>query len=125
MKEKLPYYFDAHDKIFEFARKLRRSETSAERYFWLILRNRKIAGLKFRRQHPIGKYVVDFYCHEKKLAIELDGCIHDLPEVKNHDNDRMKVIEQLGVTVLRFTNDEIFNDLNNVINKIINNINLN
>jgi imidazole glycerol-phosphate synthase subunit HisF len=119
MKQKLPYYFEATDKIFEFAKELRHSQTSSEKYLWQILRNRKIDGLKFRRQHPLGKFVVDFYCHEAKLVIELDGNVHDNPEVKTYDIERQKTIEQLGLTVLRFTNDAIFNDLDGVVHQII------
>ena len=121
MKQKKPYYFDATDKIFEFAKELRHSRTSSEKFLWQIIRNRKITGLKFRRQHPLGKFVADFYCHEAKLVIELDGGIHEKPEVKTYDKDRQETIEQLGLKVLRFTNDDIFNNLETVIYKIINN----
>jgi Uncharacterized protein conserved in bacteria len=89
-----------------------------KKFLWQVLRNRKVAGLKFRRQHPLGKFVVDFYCHEAKLVIELDGNIHEMPEVKVYDKDRQETIEQLELTVLRFTNDEIFNNLESVVNKI-------
>lgn len=122
MKQKLPYYFEATNKIFEFAKELRHSQTSSEKYLWQILRNRKIEGLKFRRQHPLGKFVVDFYCHEAKLVIELDGSVHEISEVKTYDKDRQETIEQLGLTVLRFTNDEIFNNLDSVVHKIIGHI---
>ena len=123
MKNKQPYYFDASDKIFEFAKELRHSQTSAENFLWQILRNRRIEGTKFRRQHPLGNFVADFYCHEAKLVIELDGSIHEITEVKQYDNERQAAIEQLGLTVLRFTNDEIFSDIDKVIQKIINHLN--
>lgn len=119
MSNNQPYYYNAPDKIFEFAKELRHSQTSAEEFLWQILRNRRIEEMKFRRQHPLGNFVVDFYCHEAKLVIELDGSIHEIPDVKLYDKERQAAIEQLGLTVLRFTNDEIFSDIDNVIHKII------
>jgi len=82
------------------------------------LRNRKIENCKFRRQHPIGKFVADFYCHEKKLVVEVDGGYHNEQEQKEHDEARTQIINEYGITVIRFTNDEILNNLQSVINKI-------
>jgi very-short-patch-repair endonuclease len=64
---------------------LRKSETEAEKLLWQVLKNRKCAGLKFRRQHPFGRFVLDFYCHERALAVEVDGCIHKNRDVKERD----------------------------------------
>jgi very-short-patch-repair endonuclease len=72
------------------------------------VRNRKVLDLKIRRQHPVGPYVADFYCHELKLVIEIDGEIHDLEEVKQRDERREKHLRDLGVKILRFRNDDVF-----------------
>ena len=76
--------------LLAFARELRQNETDAERLLWRLLRNRSLAGAKFRRQHPFPPYVLDFYCHELKLAIELDGGQHNLPEGRLHDKVRRR-----------------------------------
>ena len=76
--------------LLAFARELRQNETDAERLLWRLLRNRYLAGAKFRRQHPFPPYVLDFYCHELKLAIELDGGLHNLPEGRLHDKVRRR-----------------------------------
>ena len=91
-----------------FRRELRRHQTPAERKLWTILRDRRLAALKFRRQHPIGSYVVDFYCHSARLAIELDGGVHDDPQRVAYNADRQRQIEASGVTVLRFENEDVF-----------------
>jgi len=78
--------------------------------------------LKFRRQHPISIYIADFYCHSKKLIIEIDGSIHTLPEVSRNDISRQKDLEDLGIRVIRFTNKDILNDLETTIGKIENSI---
>lgn len=85
---------------------------------WQFLRNKNINGLKFRRQHYIKSYIVDFYCTEKTLSIELDGGIHLNKEQQEYDQFRTKVLTELGVTELRFTNEEIIENITAVINKI-------
>lgn len=75
-------------------------------------------GVKFRRQHPLGKYIADFYCHKLKLVIELDGNIHQLPEVIQNDLEKQDFLESEGLKVLRFTNDEIFGQLDKVLEQI-------
>jgi len=92
--------------------------TRAERTLWFSLRGRQVGGYKFRRQHGIGKYVVDFYCPELKLAIEADGDSHLSEEAKAYDARRQQWIEQLGVKFLRFTDDEIFSNADRVIKRI-------
>ena len=64
-------------KLYQYGRELRQSSTKAEKILWEYLRNRNLDGMKFRRQHPIDKFIADFYCHEKKLVVELDGAVHD------------------------------------------------
>ena len=99
------------------ARQLRKNSTVPERLLWSRLRGRNLAGLKFRRQHPIGDFVVDFYCHEHHLAIELDGESHaDRGEA---DRRRQEIIERLGVRVVRYGNDDILKDLDTVLEQIL------
>lgn len=109
---------------FEFAglvteaRKLRERQTPAEEIFWELARNRKFAGLKFRRQHQIGGYIVDFYCDEKKLVVEFDGGVHDRPDQAKHDSKRDQYLSSIGCSVLRFKNEEFLNDPQTVLEKI-------
>ena len=85
-----------------------------------MARNRKILGLKFRRQHPLNYFIADFYCHEALLVIEIDGSIHDLEEVKQRDIQREKIINELGITVIRCTNDELFTEPDTIVKRIEN-----
>ena len=102
----------------EFARELRHRETEAEQKLWGLLRNRQLKGKKFRRQHAIAKYVVDFYCNECKLAIELDGNFHTTEEAKEYDKSRTVLLNELGITIIRFWNEEVIKDSEKVILKI-------
>jgi len=104
--------------LVEQARQLRKNQTPAEEIFWQIVRNRKFLNLKFRRQHQIGSYITDFYCNEHKLVIEIDGDIHLTNEQSTRDRDRDDYLRSVGNTILRFKNEEIYNDLENVLNKI-------
>jgi len=106
-------------KAFSNARELRKSMTEAEVMLWEKLRNKKLKGLKFRRQHPIAGYIADFYCHEIKLIIELDGGIHDLPDYKEHDEGRTFKLEASVIMVIRFKNDEVLYNIEEVLNRII------
>ena len=83
------------------------------------IRNRRLHGLKFRRQHPLHYYIADFYCHEKRLIIEVDGGIHHEANIKEHDENRTAELDRLGITVIRFTNDQIFNQLEQVLEEIV------
>ncbi len=94
------------------------AQTEAEEKLWQSLRNRKLVNLKFRRQHPFGKYVLDFYCHEVKLCVEADGSIHNEKDIAEYDQHRPKVLNESGITVLRFTNQEIIESITSVIIKI-------
>ena len=91
----------------KFARLLRQELTEAEKVLWELLRGRKVNGLKFRRQHPLKNYIVDFFCYEIELVIELDGGYHNHPEQKEKDEIRDLHLKALGYKVLRFTNDEL------------------
>jgi very-short-patch-repair endonuclease len=119
LKSKYEMYYGASQVILEKAKLLRKSETKAERLLWEQLKERKINGYKFRRQHPISQFIVDFYCHELKLIIEVDGEIHYLPENKEYDENRTAELERFELTVLRFTNNEIENNINKVLSTII------
>lgn len=99
-------------------RSLRQSQTDAEAVLWERLRNRQLDGNKFRRQFGIGPYVVDFFCAEKRLAIELDGGSHFTKDGVAYDKERENAIGSLGITFVRFTNAEVINDLNGVVEKI-------
>jgi len=82
---------------------------------WTYLKQSQLTGKKFRRQQSIGNYIVDFYCPEKKLAIELDGDFHFDEEVKKYDQERTNFISKLGIKVLRFENQEVLYNLENVL----------
>ncbi|MEJ0106852.1 MAG: endonuclease domain-containing protein [Bacteroidota bacterium] len=86
-------------KLYEYSRELRQVSTEAEKLLWAELRNRKLNGLKFRRQHPIDKYIADFYCHEKKIVIEVDGVVHDKKENKEYDQARTIELDKLKINV--------------------------
>jgi very-short-patch-repair endonuclease len=111
-------HLNAAGGIFEKARALRCSMTEAEKILWNELKNRKFKGLKFRRQHPVLRYVGDFYCHEKRLIIEVDGGIHDQEETNEKDVNRTAELDRFGISVIRFRNEQIFNQLDQVLNEI-------
>src|SRR6187455_598223 len=102
----------------EYARELRNRTTEAEQKLWSLLRNRQLKGKKFRRQHAMANYVADFYCNESKLVIELDGNYHTVAETKEYNKSRTNLLNELGVTVLRFWNDEVIKDSGKVLEKI-------
>ncbi len=100
------------------ARNLRREETPAERAMWGLLRERRLGGVKFRRQYPIGIFIVDFCCRERRLVVELDGEIHDTREQKAWDENRDIYLQQRGFQVLRFCNEAVFNDPDSILQRI-------
>jgi len=114
----LPFHADASWKIFENARSLKKVMTPAENLLWQNLRNRKISNHKFRRQHPIARYIVDFYCHEAKLVIEVDGGIHYTPENILYDQFRTEELESLGLKVIRFRNGEVLENMSPILMEI-------
>ncbi|MEX2567185.1 MAG: endonuclease domain-containing protein [Cyclobacteriaceae bacterium] len=111
-------FYGASPLIQKRARKLRQSMTAPEKILWEKLKNNSILNLKFRRQHPIYKYIVDFYCHRLRLVIEIDGEIHENTDAKEYDCNRTYELEELGLVILRFRNDEIFKNLIGVLRKI-------
>ena len=96
--------------LLKIARELRREETEAEILFWELVRDRRFLGLKWRRQHQILHYVVDFYSHKTHVAVELDGGIHKSSENIKNDRERDEFLQEQGVRVYRITNDELFQD---------------
>lgn len=109
---------DSSGKLLEFARENRQKQTKAEQLLWSRLRNRKLNGFKFRRQHPIRNFILDFYCHQFLLAVEIDGDYHNQEEQKDYDSGRTFEIEELGIKVLRFTNKEVEEDIDKVLQEI-------
>jgi acetylglutamate kinase len=115
MKENM--FYGAGPLIFEKAKELREKTTPAEKRLWNFIRINEWA-LKFRRQHPVQNYVVDFYCHSLKLVIEVDGSIHELEEVKRNDISRENNLKELGLTIIRFKDEEVFESKRKVMERI-------
>ncbi|MGZ8518282.1 MAG: endonuclease domain-containing protein, partial [Chitinophagaceae bacterium] len=110
-------FFNAHPLIFKKAEELRNNPTETEDLLWNYLKAGQL-GVKFRRQHPASNYVLDFYAHSIKLAVEIDGSIHSLEEVKKNDTTRQKNLEENGVFFLRFTDRQVKKELDKVISVI-------
>jgi len=108
----------------EKRRNLRRDQTYCEKILWIYLRDRKTLGYKFRRQYSVDHFVIDFYCPQLKLAIELDGSVHDLPDQKEYDAYRQEYLEKFGITFCRITNDELMSNAKMAFEKIENAIKL-
>jgi very-short-patch-repair endonuclease len=106
------------EKFKQRARKLRSSQTSAEFRLWQALRNRKLARWKFRRQHPIDRYVVDFATLEGKLVVEIDGVTHSTTAALRRDEERTRVIESLGFLVVRVSNTDVYDNIDGVLEMI-------
>ena len=103
----------------EFALNNRSQPTEAEAALWEIVKSKKLEGFKFRRQHIIGNYITDLVCLDRKLIIEIDGLIHQLPENNENDKVRTKWLEEKGFKVIRFTNEEVLNKTDEVIEVIV------
>ena len=103
----------------EKARWLRRKQTVTEMLLWRELRNRRLQNIKFRRQVPIGPFIVDFYCAEANLIIEIDGDAHDAASAKIRDIRRELYMRKNGYGIIRFTNDEVNRDIGKVLKKIV------
>ena len=115
-------FYGASPELHRRARELRKRMTPAEKKLWQALRRKQLLGKKFRRQHPLYIYIADFYCHDCKLIIELDGGIHKMPDQYYKDLDRTMELEKMGITVIRFTNEETENNLAFVLKEIENKI---
>ncbi|TXT37329.1 MAG: DNA methyltransferase [Comamonadaceae bacterium] len=104
------------EDIRAYAREMRGRMTDAEALLWQLLRNRRLVGMKFRRQHPVGRYILDFYCDEKQLGIELDGGQHT--EAVVYDQLRENWLREQGIQVLRFWNNQMLSETEAVMEAI-------
>ena len=109
-------YFKATPEKMEIAKNLRNNMTPTEQLLWEKLKGKQICGLRFRRQHPIDLFIVDFYCHQVRLVIEVDGEIHD--QRAEYDDGRSAEMEKFGIKVIRFKNYDVENDIEKVLSKI-------
>lgn len=107
---------DVHNKrsLLDIRRALRANSTPAEEILWEEIRNRKLNGLKFKRQHSIGNYIVDFYCASKRLIIELDGEVHNTEDQKEKDKHKDQNLTEMNFRVLRISNSQVLNDIETV-----------
>lgn len=114
-------HYGASKTIFQYAEVLRKNMTEAEKIVWEKLCKNQL-DVRIRRQHPIYKYIADYYCHEIKLVIEIDGGIHLAKENKEYDISRDITLAEFGIKILRFTNDQVLNNIHKVIEEIKNKI---
>lgn len=94
---------------------LRNNSTKAEQYLWSFLKNKKLCGVKFRRQYSVDRYILDFYSIDLRLAIEIDGEIHDDKDTKEYDETRTKFLNLRKIQVVRFSNEEVFSNIESVL----------
>ncbi|GJL91684.1 endonuclease domain-containing protein [Hyphococcus sp.] len=111
--------FDRTPLKTERAQALRNNATSAERRLWFRLKGNQQHGFRFRRQHPIGSYVLDFYCPEVRLCVELDGDQHGFPKIVAHNLVRTKFLERKNICVIRFWNYDIYHNVDGVVDAIL------
>ena len=114
-------YFRATPEIINNTRMLRENMTVSEKLLWERLKAKQLCGLRFRRQHPIFIFIADFYCHEARLVVEIDGEIHD--QQVEYDDGRSAEMEKFFIKIIRFTNYEVENKIEEVIEKITNTVN--
>ncbi|WP_082127231.1 endonuclease domain-containing protein [Calothrix sp. 336/3] len=105
------------EKLKPLARQMRREPTAAENRLWQRLKNKQILGYKFRRQHAIDRFIVDFICNQAQLVIEVDGEIHDYTQ--QQDGIRQEFLESLGLRVIRFRNEEVLEHIDGVVEEIV------
>jgi very-short-patch-repair endonuclease len=110
----IPY----NPELKELARQLRNNSTKAEIILWQKLKRKQMYGYDFHRQKPIDNYILDFFCHELMLGIEVDGYSHQIVEVFENDEKKTFKMNELGITILRFSDNQIFNDMQNVLRAI-------
>ena len=118
ISDNVTMFYGAKPHIFEKAKALRKNMTDSELKLWECLKGKKMLGLRFRPQHPIDIFIADFYCHPLKIVIEVDGGIHKTIDQKEYDIGRTAELNDWGIEVFRFTNEEIENNINHVIEKI-------
>jgi len=105
-------------RLKELARQLRNDSTKAEIFLWLKLKGKQQYGYDFHRQKPIDHFILDFFCYELMLGIEVDGYSHEFLEVYNRDGVKEKKMNEMGITILRFSDDQVLNDMENVLRAI-------
>ncbi|HEU4885757.1 MAG TPA: endonuclease domain-containing protein [Longimicrobium sp.] len=105
-------------QVRQAAREMRKNPTLAEKALWIVLRNRAVNGLRFRRQHTLDGLVLDFYCAEVRLCVELDGGVHDTADQLERDSARTAYLQARGIRVLRFRNEEVLTDMRSVLTRI-------
>ena len=110
--------YSNHPATKEYRRLLRKTETPTERMLWKRLRGKQLDGYRFRQQHGFGPYVMDFYCPSIRICIELDGGVHDEKKIKIKDEERTEFLKQNKIHVLRFRNEEVEQDIENVLERI-------
>ena len=101
---------------------LRNNATKAEQFLWNFLKGKQLKNTKFRRQHSVGNFIIDFYCAEKRIAIEIDGSIHERKDVKMNDKEKTETLNFYNIKVLRFTNEDVFDNIVQVLDTIEQNI---
>jgi very-short-patch-repair endonuclease len=112
------FYYGASQELIKLAKELRKNQTKTEKVLWAALRNHRFSDYKFRRQHSVKWFIADFYCHKVKLIIEVDGGIHNITSQSEYDESRAAELETLGIQVIRFSNEEILNNLEYVLQQI-------
>lgn len=115
-------FYGASPKIFELAKNLRSQLTEPEKVLWERLRLNRLKGYRFKSQHPIGGFIADFYCHKAKLVIELDGKYHDSKSQSEFDANRSSMINEFGLKVIRFRNEDVVNNISLVLSEIEKNL---
>jgi len=118
ISNKVSMFYNASSTIFERAKLLRENMTEAELKLWECLKERKLLNLRFRPQHPVDMFIADFYCHPLNLVVEIDGEIHLSKTNKSYDIGREAELERWELKVVRFTNQEVLNNLDQVLRKL-------
>ena len=118
MKRNAKMHLSAKASTFRNAKKMRAKMTPAEELLWAAIKNKQLDGLKFRRQHPISRYVLDFFCARAKLGIELDDKYHEEKSQKLYDADRTDNLKLSNIKIIRFTNQEVLTQLDQVLESI-------
>jgi len=108
---------DSNNAI-DLCRGYRKNPTEAEEKLWEHLRAKRLCGYKFRRQHPLGGFILDFYCAERRLAIEVDGAVHRDHDQSEYDQNRSRILGEMDIAVIRFWNSDVTDNIENIIAKI-------
>ena len=113
-----PRMRDRSPQMLQASRRLRAEATAAEEILWQALRGDRLDGFRFRRQHAIGRFVLDFYCPARKIAIEIDGGVHDEPDQAARDEARTQALEAQGIAVFRLRNEQVVNDVQGAVEQV-------